>query len=406
MESVNCTLFYVIMNKVMNMKHIFILKPNTSKTLVNCIVSSMQGKRYELRYTKDLDDARKIALSYQEEKEICRLYAIGGDGFVHKVVNGMVNSHHELVVIPQGTGNDFARSIYKNLDAIKIFKKSLKKEAKPIDVIQCRDDLYCVNVVCCGLDADVGNIVNTNRKTTIAPRILQYSFTILDKIFHLKFYPTEIYTYNKDIYQGNVLICTFCNGHYFGGGYQAGYYSSLDDGMIDMSVVGEISKKELPYYLKGLITIKDIEKQIKYPLAAKDAQGRLLCGAAVGITSNVLARVEALVKANVDVIVIDSAHGHSENILRAVRQIKDAYPDLQVIAGNVATGAATKALIDAGVDAVKVGIGPGSICTTRVVAGIGVPQITAVMDCYEAAKKHHWHSNSAHNFKIGSTRLN
>ena len=121
-------------------------------------------------------------------------------------------------------------------------------------MIQCRDDLYCVNVFCCGLDADVGNIVNTNRKTTIAPRILQYSFTILDKIFHLKFYPTEIYTYNKDIYQGNVLICTFCNGHYFGGGYQAGYYSSLDDGMIDMSVVGEISKKELPYYLKGLIT--------------------------------------------------------------------------------------------------------------------------------------------------------
>ena len=256
MESVNCTLFYVIMDKVINMKHIFILRPNTSKELVNCIVSSMQGKRYELRYTKDLDDARKIALSYQEEKEVCRLYAIGGDGFVHKVVNGMVNSHNELVVIPQGTGNDFARSIYKNLDAIKIFKKSLKKEAKAIDVIQCKEDLYCINVFCCGLDADVGNLVNTNRKTTLFPRIMQYSLTILNKIFHLKFYPTDIYTYNKDIYQGNVLICTFCNGHYFGGGYQAGYYSSLDDGMIDMSVVGEISKKELPYYLKGLITNK------------------------------------------------------------------------------------------------------------------------------------------------------
>ena len=140
--------------------------------------------------------------------------------------------------------------------------------------------------------------------------------------------------------------------------------------------------------LKGLITIKDIEKQIKYPLAAKDDQGRLLCGAAVGITANVLARVDALVKASVDVIVIDSAHGHSENILKAVREIKAAYPDLQVIAGNVATGAATKALIEAGVDAVKVGIGPGSICTTRVVAGIGVPQITAVMDCYEVAKEY------------------
>ena len=142
-------------------------------------------------------------------------------------------------------------------------------------------------------------------------------------------------------------------------------------------ILAKSRKEKLPivdddFNLKGLITIKDIEKQIKYPLAAKDAQGRLLCGAAVGITANVLARVDALVKANVDVIVVDSAHGHSENILRAVRQIKDAYPDLQVIAGNVA----------------KVGIGPGSICTTRVVAGIGVPQITAVMDCYEVANRY------------------
>ena len=158
-------------------------------------------------------------------------------------------------------------------------------------------------------------------------------------------------------------------------------------------ILAKARKEKLPivdkdFHLKGLITIKDIEKQIKYPLAAKDEQGRLLCGAAVGITANVLARVDALVKANVDVIVVDSAHGHSENILRAVREIKAAYPELQVIAGNVATGAATKALIDAGVDAVKVGIGPGSICTTRVVAGIGVPQITAVMDCYEVAKRY------------------
>ena len=138
--------------------------------------------------------------------------------------------------------------------------------------------------------------------------------------------------------------------------------------------------------LTGLITIKDIEKAQKYPNSAKDKQGRLVCGAAVGITANVLARVEALVKAKADCIVVDSAHGHSANILRAVREIKTAFPDLQVIAGNVATGEATKALIEAGVDAVKVGIGPGSICTTRVVAGIGVPQITAVMNCYEAAK--------------------
>ena len=142
------------------------------------------------------------------------------------------------------------------------------------------------------------------------------------------------------------------------------------------------------FNLKGLITIKDIEKQIKYPLSAKDAQGRLLCGAAVGITANVLERVEALVKAHVDVVVLDSAHGHSANVLRCVRMIKEAFPDLPVIAGNVATGEATRALIEAGADTVKVGIGPGSICTTRVVAGIGVPQISAVMDCYNVAKEY------------------
>ena len=140
--------------------------------------------------------------------------------------------------------------------------------------------------------------------------------------------------------------------------------------------------------LKGLITIKDIEKAIKYPNSAKDSSGRLLCGAAVGITANVMARVDALVKAQVDVIVIDSAHGHSANIIRALKEIKAAYPDLQVIAGNVATGEATRDLIEAGADCVKVGIGPGSICTTRVVSGIGVPQISAIMDCYEVAKEY------------------
>ena len=159
------------------------------------------------------------------------------------------------------------------------------------------------------------------------------------------------------------------------------------------AILAKARKEKLPivdddFNLKGLITIKDIEKQIKYPLSAKDEQGRLLCGAAVGITTNVLERVDALVKAKVDVIVIDSAHGHSQNIFNTLKLIKDKYPDLQVIAGNVATGAATKDLIEAGADAVKVGIGPGSICTTRVVAGIGVPQITAIMDCYEVAKEY------------------
>ncbi len=159
------------------------------------------------------------------------------------------------------------------------------------------------------------------------------------------------------------------------------------------AVLAKARKEKLPivdddFNLKGLITIKDIEKQIKYPLSAKDSQGRLLCGAGVGITANVLDRVKALVEAKVDVIVLDSAHGHSENVLRCVRMIKEAYPDLQVIAGNVATAEGTKALIEAGADAVKVGIGPGSICTTRVVAGIGVPQISAIMDAYSVAKEY------------------
>ncbi len=140
--------------------------------------------------------------------------------------------------------------------------------------------------------------------------------------------------------------------------------------------------------LKGLITIKDIEKQIKYPNSAKDAQGRLLCGAALGITPNVLERCEALVEAKVDVVVLDSAHGHSRNVMDCIRMIKEKFPDLPVIAGNVATGEATRALIEAGADCVKVGIGPGSICTTRVVAGIGVPQISAIMDCYAVAKSY------------------
>lgn len=140
--------------------------------------------------------------------------------------------------------------------------------------------------------------------------------------------------------------------------------------------------------LKGLITIKDIEKVMKYPNSAKDAQGRLLCAAAIGVTGDILDRTGALLDAGVDVLVLDSAHGHSANIMNCVKKVKEAYPDAQLIAGNVATAAATEALIKAGADCVKVGIGPGSICTTRVVAGIGVPQLTAVLECAEMADKY------------------
>lgn len=141
-------------------------------------------------------------------------------------------------------------------------------------------------------------------------------------------------------------------------------------------------------YLKGLITIKDIEKAKKYPNAAKDAQGRLVCAAAIGVTKDVLNRAEALIEAGVDALVLDSAHGHSEGILKACRSVKDAFPNIQLIPGNIATAEAAQALIDAGADCIKVGIGPGSICTTRVVAGIGVPQITAVFDAASVARKH------------------
>ena len=140
--------------------------------------------------------------------------------------------------------------------------------------------------------------------------------------------------------------------------------------------------------LKGLITIKDIEKNQKYPNSAKDANGRLLCGAAVGVTKDVFERIDALLDAKVDVISIDTAHGHSVGVIRQVEAIRNRYPNIQLFAGNVATAEATHDLISAGVDCVKVGIGPGSICTTRVVAGIGVPQVTAVADCAEEADKH------------------
>ena len=142
------------------------------------------------------------------------------------------------------------------------------------------------------------------------------------------------------------------------------------------------------FHLKGLITIKDIEKAVAYPNSARDSKGRLLCGAAIGATADVMERAEGLLSVGADVLVFDSAHGHSRNILESLRRVRDAFPEAQIIAGNVATAAGTRALIEAGADCVKIGIGPGSICTTRVVAGIGVPQITAIYDAACEAKKY------------------
>ena len=142
------------------------------------------------------------------------------------------------------------------------------------------------------------------------------------------------------------------------------------------------------FKLTGLITIKDIEKSVKYPNAAKDSNGRLLCGAAIGVTADVLDRAKALVEAKVDVLVLDSAHGHSQNIINCLKKVKEAFPQVDVIAGNIATAEAAKELIEAGADAIKVGIGPGSICTTRVVAGVGVPQISAIYEAAQVAKEY------------------
>ncbi|WP_461038759.1 IMP dehydrogenase, partial [Streptomyces mayteni] len=140
--------------------------------------------------------------------------------------------------------------------------------------------------------------------------------------------------------------------------------------------------------LKGLITIKDIEKAIQFPRAAKDSQGRLVCGAAVGVSKDVMERAAALVEAGVDALVVDSAHGHHKNVVETVRKLRAAYPDLTIIAGNVATAEGTRDLIEAGASVIKVGMGPGSICTTRVIAGIGVPQVTAIYDCATVARQY------------------
>lgn len=142
------------------------------------------------------------------------------------------------------------------------------------------------------------------------------------------------------------------------------------------------------FQLKGLITVKDIQKKVMYPKACKDSHGRLRVGAAVGVRSNTLERVSALKEVNVDVIIVDTAHGHSQGVLQTVKAIRGEFPEMELIAGNIATSQAAEALIDVGVDAIKIGIGPGSICTTRVIAGVGVPQITAIMDCVSVAKNH------------------
>lgn len=208
---------------------------------------------------------------------------------------------------------------------------------------------------------------------------------IVDKEMYLKGILT-----NRDVrFEGDpkVLIDTIMTKDNLVVGYE-GIKMKEAISLMEKSKIEKLPIVDEDNKLKGLITIKDIEKSRQYPESARDANNRLVVGAAVGITNDMMERVDALVSAKVDVITLDTAHGHSKNVLRAVRKIKEKYPDLDLIAGNVATAEATRDLIEAGVDAVKVGIGPGSICTTRVVTGIGVPQITAIIDCVKEANKY------------------
>ncbi len=208
---------------------------------------------------------------------------------------------------------------------------------------------------------------------------------IVDKDMYLKVILT-----NRDVRfveDPNLVIDTIMTKENLVVGYE-GIKMKEAIGLMEESKIEKLPIVDDDYKLKGLITIKDIEKSKQYPRSARDANNRLVVGAAVGITNDMMDRVDALVDANVDVITLDTAHGHSKNVLSAIRKIKEKYPDLDLIAGNVATADATRDLIEAGVDCVKVGIGPGSICTTRVVTGIGVPQITAIIDCVKEAKKY------------------
>lgn len=241
------------------MKHVFILKSGTDQQFLNQIIACMQGYQYEFRFTQNLDEAREIALEYQKQK--CRLYAVGGDGFVHKVANGMAYSQNELVVIPQGTGNDFARSLYQSRDPIQILKKSLTLKAQPFHLIKC-NDVYCINICCCGLDAQIANQVHL-KKYPIIPRSWQYMMQILKQIITLPSYSLNITYDDLQIYRGNVTIGAFCNSQYFGGGFYIGYHTGCNQDLIDIEVVDAIYKKELPFYAYHLLR-RTLHKTKKY----------------------------------------------------------------------------------------------------------------------------------------------
>lgn len=244
------------------MKHIFIIRKNLDHDLLNDIVELMRGKQYEIRYTKSLNDAKRIACEYNDSKSVCRLYAIGGDGMVHNVINGMVVSNNELVVVPRGTGNDFARTIYKDLNATSIIRNSINKESQLIDLIKV-NDFYCNNVLCCGYDAEVGNGLHDYNVNSWLPKKIQYSTIIMRKLKNIRFFPTKIIHNNQVVFSGKTVICTFCNGRYYGGGFEIAKNASITSGIIDINIIEELHKGEIFTYLKSLYK-QNLDNKEKY----------------------------------------------------------------------------------------------------------------------------------------------
>lgn len=244
------------------MKHIFIIRENLDRDILNNIVDLMRGKQYEIRYTKSLDDAKSIASEYNNCENVCRLYAIGGDGMVHNVINGMAGSNNELVVVPRGTGNDFARTIYKDLDAKKIISESMNKESHYIDLIKV-NHFYCNNLLCCGYDAEIGNGLHDYNANSWLPKKVQYSAIIMRKLKNIRFFPTKIIHNDKVIFSGKTVICTFSNGRYYGGGFEIAKNASVTSGLIDINIIEELHKGEIISYLKSLYR-QNLDNKEKY----------------------------------------------------------------------------------------------------------------------------------------------
>lgn len=236
------------------MKHIFIIKPDRhNKDVESMIVKVMQGYNYEIKYTQYPRHATVLAKSYQGCHH--RIYAVGGDGMIHEIVQGIVGSENELVIIPAGTGNDFVRTIGNVSDPEILLKKSLSLPAVPIDLIKA-NEIYCINVLCCAFDSDIANNVHKYSQIKYLPRSLQYTSVLIRRIAKYRLFPTRLYQNEQKIYEGNLIVGAFCNGQYFGGGFRIGKNACIDDGLIDINLVSSLHKRNIPYYLTLLLSGK------------------------------------------------------------------------------------------------------------------------------------------------------